>query len=270
VVNAQVNHLVLAGGRAAGVRMEDGKELFADSIISDVGAINTFGRLLPQNHPAAAEMLRALANLTPSTAHLCLYVGLKQAAPEGTNLWVLPSYDHDANMERYLANPSMPFPFLFISFPSAKDPDFARRHPGRATAEVVTPMPYRCFASWQDTRWKKRPVEYETFKQQLAERLQRELERHAPALAGKIDVAELSTPLTTRHFMNYGAGEMYGLSSTPQRFKLRCLTPRTPIRNLYLTGQDISSLGVTGAMFGGVLAACAILKRNLMPLFAGK
>jgi phytoene dehydrogenase-like protein len=270
VVNAQVNNIMLNGGRATGVRMEDGKELLADSIISDAGVFNTFGRLLPHDHPASVATLRALGSTTPSSAHLCLYVGMKQGPPEGTNLWVLPSYDHDASLESYLANPSMAFPFLFISFPSAKDPDFPRRFPERATAEVVTLVPYRWFAPWQDTRWKKRPAEYEALKQQFAERLQRELERHVPGLAGKIDVAELSTPLTTRHFMNYGEGEIYGLNSTPERFKLRCLTPRTPIRNLYLTGQDICSLGVTGAMFGGVLAASAILKRNLMSLFAGK
>lgn len=70
--------------------------------------------------------------------------------------------------------------------------------------------------------------------------------------------------------MNYPQGEIYGLSSTVERFKLRCLNPRTGIRNLYLTGQDIASLGVTGAMFGGVLAASAILKRNLMSLFTRK
>lgn len=270
VVNAEVNSIVLHGTRATGVRMQDGRTLFANIIISDVGLLNTFARLLPHENPVSLKALRALGGVAPSSAHLCLYVGMKQAVPEGTNLWVLPSYDHDANLEHYLADSSEPFPFLFLSFPSAKDPDFVRRHPGRATAEVVAPMPYDWFASWQDTRWKKRPAEYEAFKQQIAQRLQRELEHQAPGLAGRIDIAELSTPLTTRHFMNYGQGEIYGLDATPARFKLRCLTPRTPIRNLYLTGQDICSLGVTGAMFGGVLTASAILRRNLAPVFARK
>ena len=60
-------------------------------------------------------------------------------------------------------------------------------------------------------------------------------------LAGKIDYAELLTPLSTRLFMNYQQGEIYGLSGTPERLKLRCLTPHTPIRNLYLTDQDVYS-----------------------------
>ncbi|HTH60828.1 MAG TPA: hypothetical protein VL689_11815 [Paraburkholderia sp.] len=35
----------------------------------------------------------------------------------------------------------------------------------------------------------------------------------------------------------------------------------TPIRELYLTGQDVTSPGVTGAMMGGVPAAAAIEHR---------
>jgi hypothetical protein len=72
--------------------MEDGRELLANSIISDVGVFNTFGHLLSPDHPASVATLRALGSVTPSSAHLCLYVGMKQAAPEGTNPWVLPSY----------------------------------------------------------------------------------------------------------------------------------------------------------------------------------
>jgi len=74
---------------------------------------------------------------------------------------------------------------------------------------------------------------------------------------------ELSTPITTRHFMNYGHGEIYGFSATPQRYKMREIGARTPIRGLFLTGQDVASLGVVGALFGGVISASAALGKNL-------
>jgi len=44
---------------------------------------------------------------------------------------------------------------------------------------------------------------------------------------------------------------------------LRALGPRTPIRDLYLAGQDAAICGVTGAVTGGILAASAALRRNL-------
>ena len=70
--------------------------------------------------------------------------------------------------------------------------------------------------------------------------------------------------MSTRHFANYSRGEIYGLSAVPARFRLRNLGAHTPIANLYLTGQDVSVLGVSGALSGGVIATSAILRRNLM------
>jgi all-trans-retinol 13,14-reductase len=129
---------------------------------------------------------------------------------------------------------------------------------------VICPAPYDWFARWEDSRWKRRGQDYDDFKQSLTERLRSGLEEQVPAVRGKLDVAELSTPLSTRHFMNYQRGEAYGVSATPKRFGLHCLTPHTSVRNLYLTGQDVCTLGVTGAMMGGVLTASAVLGKNLM------
>jgi all-trans-retinol 13,14-reductase len=272
VVNAEVLAILVKQGRAVGVRMADGREIRAGTIISDTGAPSTFEDLL-REQPGSLERLRAnLRRIPPSTAHLCLYVGVKQSAAHlgisGTNLWIHPTPDHDANAEQVQVDPNAPFGSLYISFPSAKDPDFERRHPGRCTVEVVTLFPYTWFERWQETRLKRRGENYEAFKFELAARLQRELELHVPALAGKVDYAELSTPLSTRHFMNHRRGETYGLSATPERFRLRCLTPRTPVRNLYLTGQDVVTLGVAGALLGGVITASALLGRNLVSTLA--
>jgi len=40
--------------------------------------------------------------------------------------------------------------------------------------------------------------------------------------------------------------------------------PRTPIKNFYLTGQDIVTAGVGGALFSGVLTSMAITKNNIL------
>ena len=272
VVSAEVTEILQRDKRAIGVRMADGRELRAARIISDTGAHNTFDRLVPGTDCALEKVRADIRGVPPSTAHLCLYVGVRDSAANlgiaGTNLWIHPSYDHDANAARGTGDSTSQFASLYISFPSAKDPDFERRHPGRATVEVVALVPCDWFERWQDTRWKRRGQDYETLKRELSIRFQRELERHVPALSGKIDYTELSTPLSTRHFMNYQRGESYGLSGTPERFRLRCLTPRTPIRNLYLTGQDVVSLGVTGALLSGFVTASAVLRRNLMSTLA--
>lgn len=272
VTSAEVQSILVENGRACGVLMADGRSLRAPLVISDAGAANTCERLLPRDLPprslAEVDALRAkLRRIAPSSAHLSLYVGLSKPAGElgiaGTNLWIYPGFDHDASVARAARDLDAPFPFAYISFPSAKDPHFAQRFPGKATIEAIALASYESFAAWGDTKWKRRGQDYDALKQRLADRLRAEIERQVPAASSHIEHAELSTPLTTRHFMNYAQGEIYGLSATPARYALRELGARTPVRGLYLTGQDAATLGVVGALFGGVVCASAALGKNL-------
>ena len=53
------------------------------------------------------------------------------------------------------------------------------------------------------------------------------------------------------------AGSIYGLEPTPERFRCQWLRPRSPIQNLFFSGSEVATVGVIGAMMGGVLAAVA-------------
>jgi all-trans-retinol 13,14-reductase len=268
VVNAEVDHILVEGARAVGVRMRDGRDLRAATIVSDAGIRTTLERLLPEGTSLeathAAERVRRIPS---SSGHLCLYVGLAPApdAPplDASNLWIHPGVDFDRNWSEFIADPEAPFPFLFISFPSAKDPSFNERYPGHQTIEVVTAAPFEQFAKWADTTWKKRGEDYDAVKERLTSRLLAELYRHVPQAARATATCELSTPLSTRHFDNALAGETFGLAHTPARFESRDLGPRTPIDGLFLTGQDVALEGVTGALAGAVTTASVILRRNL-------
>jgi len=85
-----------------------------------------------------------------------------------------------------------------------------------------------------------------------------------PQVTDKISYHELSTPLSTRHFGAYDEGEIYGLEHTPARFREKALRPQTGLKGFFLTGQDVCTAGVAGALFGAVLSASAILRRNLL------
>ena len=53
-------------------------------------------------------------------------------------------------------------------------------------------------------------------------------------------------------------GESWGLAHTPTRYKQTWLRPHTPIKGLFLTGQDLVSVGVMGALVSGFLTAIAV------------
>ena len=268
VIGAEVSTVLVESGRAVGVRMADGRELRTELVISDAGVPNTVFHLLPEGTPGRDALLATLEHAARSASHICLYAGLEHTDSElgldRSNLWVYPSTDQDGDFDRYLADPEAPLPLVFISFPSAKDPDFGRRCPGRATIEVVSMASYDRFRGGEGTNWMKRGEDYEALKDELSQRLIEVLEREVPQVKGKIAYHELSTPLSTRHFADYAEGEIYGLEHTPARFRERALRPRTGLKGFYLTGQDVCTAGIAGALFGGTVAASAILGKNLL------
>lgn len=266
VTVATVSRILFRHGRAVGVQMEDGRELYAKRVISNAGVHNTFLQLVPDD--CRGRWAEQVERLDRSLPFASLYVGLDASDAElglaNSNLCVFPGPDHDANVARFHADPDAPIPCVYCSFPSGKDPTFTERYPNRATVQVMCPVPYHWFQPWENARWRKRGDDYEAVKAALAERLQTILEQHVPQVRGHIEHAELSTPLSYRHFAGYDRGEPYGLAHTPRRFcERRLLRPRSPLRGLYLTGQDVSTCGVVGAMAGGFLCASAILGRNL-------
>lgn len=268
LIRAEVERILLHRGRAVGVRMADRREIFVPVVVSDAGFAATFTRLLP---PEVGERLgahRVLKRVGLSAPHLVLHVGLEGSTAEiglpRHNLWVYPNPDHDGNVARFLEDPTAPFPMLFISSSAARDPDFEARYPGRATLEVITVANWDWFRPWADTRRGHRHPDYLAFKARMTERLLAALEDLLPQVRGRVKVAELGTSLSTVEYTAHPQGSIYGLAHSPARFREPLLRPATPIPGLYLTGADVSTAGVGGAAFGGLLTASAILRRNLV------
>lgn len=266
--SAEVKTIVVENNTAVGVIMNDEKIIRAPLIISDAGIKNTFLHLLDANTQQKHDLVNKVAPLSPSAAHVCLYVGLNKSGKDlglpKCNYWVFPpNYNHDENLANY-RQPSDPLPVSYISFPSAKDPEWESRYPQKSTIEIITIAPYNWFKQWEDQPWKKRGDDYDAFKEQIAQCLLQSLYRVMPHLQGSVDYYELSTPLSTRKFDHNDSGEIYGLEHSPQRFRQRILRPATPVKNLYLTGQDILSAGIGGALMGGVICVSAVLGKNMM------
>ncbi len=269
LINAPVEEILIEKNKATGVKLQDGKVFTAKNIISGAGVMNTYGKLLPEAYSKKIQLKEQLKNVHRSVAHACLYIGL-DGSPQDlelpkTNYWIYPEdLDHDGCVNRYLEDLNSDFPVVYISFPSAKDPDWNNRYPGKSTIDIITLVPYEIFDDWKGTRWMKRGEDYDTLKEGIAQRLLDVLYKHIPQTKGKVEHYELSSPLTTQHFVNYDKGEIYGLDHTPKRFRQDFLQPRTPVKNLYLTGQDVVTAGVAAALFSGVITTSAMLGKNMV------
>jgi all-trans-retinol 13,14-reductase len=242
--------------------LDDTTEIRAPRVFSDVGARNTVG-LLPARM-RKSEWAQEILSFKPSVCHVALYLGLegdiRANGASSSNHWFHDTWDIDAGLwEDPMAESSSPS--LFVSFPSLKDPVHDPGDKQRHTAEIVVLTSWNAFASWRDSTHRDRPEEYTALKATIERNLLTQFARHFPALASMVVTRELSTPLTTSSFTGAQQGEIYGLEVSPRRFLSDTLRAKTPVPGLYLTGQDVVTPGVTGAMMGGVLAAAALEPR---------
>lgn len=268
---ARAARILLEDGKVSGVEMSDGHQIECGCVISSAGIDNTFNHLLPAEALESSGYRKHIQKVQPSIAHLGVYIGLQGTAEElglpRTNFWIYPSNDYDSDTEAFVENRDADFPVVYISFPSAKDPDYENRHPGTSTIEIVAPAPYEWFEKWRDATWGKRGGTYETLKEALGERLLEYVYEKMPQLRGKVDYYEVSTPLSTNWFGGYQRGELYGLAHTPERLQQDWLRPETKIPGLWLTGQDVLTCGVTGAMMAGLMTTMSMVgARKMAPL----
>lgn len=261
-VKSPVKEILVTNGKATGVMLEDGTRYYAKRVVSAIGARDTVQQLLPTSvHDTgwAQEIL----SLKPSSSHLSLYLGfegdIRKAGATSANHWVYETWDTNSAVWHDPATTDAPR--LFVSFPSLKDPMHEAGEKQKHTGEVVTWINWELFSKWEKSRRGDRPEEYREIKRLIEDKMLAQFKRYFPEIASLITYHELSTPITMVHFVRRQQGASYGLDVTPRRFLSRSLRVRTPVKGLYLAGQDVTTPGITGAMMGGVLAAAAIDSR---------
>jgi all-trans-retinol 13,14-reductase len=211
---------------------------------------------VPQNVPIPFRP--DLERMAAGHGFVTLYLAFKESPAKlgfkGENHWIYDGYDHDALFKQQNAVLEGRPAWCYLSFQSLKDPE-ATAH----TAEIIAFLDYASVEAWKNQPWHHRGEEYDRLKQRVAEGLLDFVDRHYPGFKTLVEYCEVSTPLTVEHFTGHRRGSVYGIPATPARFRLPCLKVATPIRNLYLTGADVASLGIMGAMMGGVATAARLL-----------
>ena len=281
LVRSKVTDILLDDSmqQAIGVRVKKGHtayEILAPLVISDAGVHNTMEKLLPKKSLKQHGLNNLLRKVRHGLGLMSVFIGLEGTKEElglkPTNIWAFSSPNLDEDVERFMKlTPEevekAPVPLLFVSFPSTKDSTYNERHPGKSTCAIVTVTPYEWFEAWKDGKVMKRGQDYNSLKDAIGKRVWHQVCEMFPHLEDKLEYMEVGTPLSNQYYLGTPRGEVYGIDHDAKRFSpltISELRPETPISGLYLTGQDIFVCGIIGAMYGGVLCASAVLKRNLM------
>lgn len=282
LVRAPVTDILLDDDKwhATGVAVKRGSQsvlINAPLVISDAGIFNTYNKLLPQEISEKFHLKSSLKKVHSSIAALQVFVGLKGNQEElnlkiGKNIWAFTDIDIHGALNRYTEGTPEDaeqngIPLVFVSFPSTKDPTWEERYPGKSTCVIITLAPFEWFKDWEDKEVMHRGKDYDSLKTVLGNRIWAQVLEMYPQLEDKVDYMEVGTPLSNQFYIASPKGEIYGCDHGRKRFNpttLSMLRPDTPIPGLYLTGQDISTCGFSGAMQGGLMTSMVILKRNLI------
>ena len=263
LTNSEAIGIITQNGGAEGVRVrhmpqDETAEYFSKTIISDAGAVATYKRLLAGSEDRRiGKYVRELTPLDSGMSAVILFLGF-HSSPEGLgirgeNWWINETtepLDEKAQSDRLLRGAPAA---AYLSFPSIKAGD------GRpSTAEIIALVDPACFAPWRGQPWRRRDPAYYALKDKITGGLLALVERHIPGFGALVAYQELATPLTIEHFSGREEGRMYGVVDVPEKFNTSALQAETPIRGLYLTGSDVCSLGIGGALMGGVGTASVL------------
>lgn len=260
-LKSDVDKILIKNRCAYAVKLKSGEVILADKIISTAGAHNTYLNFIDANE-ISKSLYEDVKASRYTSGYFSLNLKLKGSAKSlslpKTNLWMYPSYDHDANVESYFANQDNPLPVSYISFASNKDTHWDDKYPESSTVNILGVSSLKWFEKWKETSSRAKDQLYQDKKAKLAERHLENLFSYFPHLKNHVDRMESATPLTMKKYCNYRHGETYGLEPSPSRFDQKWLRAQTPIKNLYLSGQDVLFAGVCGALMSGAITALCV------------
>ena len=127
---------------------------------------------------------------------------------------------------------------------SARGPE--NGHTDVRQVDLLTPLPWTLCQQWADTRVGRRGEGYEKLKQRLADDCIKLAERVVPGLSDMVERCYTSTPLTWRDYTLSPRGSAFGVRKDCRNPLMTMLSPKTPIPNLFLTGQSLALHGVEG------------------------
>jgi prolycopene isomerase len=232
---ARVTEILLENGRAIGVKLANGKEYYANKIVSNATRWDTFEKLLPpEQMPASEKSWQQRYKKSPS--FLSLHLGVKEEVlPPGTECHHILLEDWQ-KMEEAEGT-------IFVSIPTLLDRDLAPA--GHHIIHTFSP-------SWIDDWQGLSPKEYEDKKEQAAERLLDRLEKIFPGLEAGLDYQEVGTPRTHRRFLGRDDGTYGPIPSRKLAGLLGMPFNRTAIPGLYCVGDStFPGQGLNAVAFSG-------------------
>lgn len=278
---ADVAHVLVEKGRAAGVELRDGARIEAPVVISNADLKRTVQELVGEQHfhAATVERVRSFRMTLPLFAvYAGLDIDLRERHLPNTNWWLWGSYDIEGLYDQ-IERGEMPEENLaYITVTSLRDPESRHIAPeGYTNLQVMTLVPAD-YALWhvgrgpaEGGRYHRDP-EYRRRKARLTDHLLALAEDVIPGLREHVHWKEAATPVTQERFTHSTGGTSYGIEYATDQMGPMRIGPETDLPGLFLCGASTpAGHGIANVMVSGVRAAEAALEAELLPrILAGE
>jgi phytoene desaturase len=256
LLETRVNRILVSDGKVDGVITDEGAIYYADVVISNAGAHNTFNTLVDSSllKKKFVNKVRRQENaLSAVQLYLGLDCGLDALGVTDHSFAVFPSYDHEESYRMILAGEYDRTPFSCTAYTNVDD------SVAPAGAGILNVFSLDHAKNWQGLS----KAAYESRKRRVTEMILDKVEKVVPGIREHIVVRELGTPMTMERYTANPEGTIFGPSQNVYQSGLNRLKPETPIGGLYLVGASVyPGGGYPSVISSGFRAANLISKQR--------
>lgn len=234
----EVTELTEVDGKIAAATCLDGTSYNADIFVSDAHPAVTM-HLVRDSRIVKKIFRRRMDSQENTTGMFTLHLQIKPGTIKYFNRNIMVTGRHsvwdNAVGDDYTVNGIM------ISCPLADVVD------EYATCiDILTPMSWNAVRKWEDSHVFRRTEEYKQMKQSVAGQCISMAATVIPGLEGAIENTYSSTPLTYRDYNATPQGSAFGFRKDYQNPMMTIVSARTPVHNLFMTGQSLMLHGLHG------------------------
>lgn len=255
ICRAKVEELIEKNGELTCARCSDGQVYEGKCFISDVHPAVTCSWIKPAESLRSIYRRRigALENtfgmLTVSLVikpHVMKYFNWNQYVYKRADVWTF--YQDAISINR----------LLITARPPEDESEYLRQ------IDLLTPLTWDKCMRWAQSSIGHRGQDYQEMKQRLADECMELAARFIPNLKKMVEQVYVSTPLTYRDYTGTPEGAAYGIRKDYRNPMMTVLSPRTPLPNLLLTGQNLVLHGIHGVTMTAMYTCAEILGKEYM------
>jgi len=216
MLSSTAKKILCDGASACGVKLQNGKEIPAKVVVSNIDARRTFIDLVDGN--IDSSFLERIEGMKESCSFFLLYLGVGSdldlsRLPRG---FYLSASDYD----------SMDKEWMYISVPTKICADLAP-----SNKQIISSVVYDKEQTYKHIN------DWKSFKEKMITRTINRLEDYLPDIKKHIEIIEAATPHTLERYTSNSQGAAYGWAVSVDQIWDNRPSPKTPVNNLFMTGH---------------------------------